>query len=83
MAPVLQCEIQAVRYILATPPLLSPLRYPGSKRRLVNFIKKTLELNSLHPQVYVESFVGGGSVALQLLQNNQVDKIILRILTLG
>jgi DNA adenine methylase len=62
---------------MITQPLLSPLRYPGSKRRLVKYIKKALELNNLHPQVYIESFVGGGSVALQLMQEAQVDKVIL------
>jgi DNA adenine methylase len=40
-------------------------------------MKKTLELNNLHPDVYVEPFLGGGSVALQLMQNDQVDKVIL------
>ncbi|MBN2003469.1 MAG: DNA adenine methylase [Anaerolineae bacterium] len=57
--------------------LLSPLRYPGSKRRLVNYIKQALKMNELHPALYVEPFVGGASVALQLMQDELVDKVIL------
>jgi DNA adenine methylase len=56
---------------------LSPLRYPGSKRRLAKYIQQTLELNGLHPSLYVEPFVGGGSVALQLLHDNIIDKVVL------
>ena len=58
-------------------PLLSPLRYPGSKRRLVNYIRQVMVLNNLTPQLYIEPFVGGGSVSLQLLQENLVEKTIL------
>lgn len=57
--------------------ILSPLRYPGSKRRLANYIAHTLELNDLEPQLYVEPFAGGASVALQLLTEERVEQIIL------
>lgn len=56
-------------------PLLSPLRYPGGKRRLVAFITSALRLNGLHPSLFVEPFAGGASVALQLLSDGVVDKI--------
>jgi DNA adenine methylase len=59
------------------PPIISPLRYPGSKRRLAEYIKQTLELNSLKPVLYIEPFVGGGSVALQLLQGGLVNQAII------
>jgi len=58
-------------------PLLSPLRYPGSKRRLVGYIKEALELNDLKPSLYIEPFVGGASVALQLMQEDLVEKVVL------
>ncbi len=58
-------------------PLLSPLRYPGSKRRLVGYIKQALEINGLRPALYVEPFVGGASVALQLMQEGLVGQVIL------
>jgi D12 class N6 adenine-specific DNA methyltransferase len=49
--------------------ILSPLRYPGSKRRLASFIAHTLELNDLEPPLFVEPFAGGSSVALQLFHD--------------
>jgi DNA adenine methylase len=57
--------------------LISPLRYPGSKRRLAGFIQQAIELNELAPQLYVEPFAGGASIALQLLANELVDQVIL------
>lgn len=56
-------------------PLLSPLRYPGSKRRLVPYLRKTIEVNSLQPKLFVEPFAGGASVALQLLCDQVVESI--------
>jgi DNA adenine methylase len=58
-------------------PLLSPLRYPGSKRELVGYIRSALLLNKIRPTLYIEPFVGGGSIALQLMQDNLVEKVIL------
>ncbi len=58
-------------------PLLSPLRYPGSKRRLVGFVAQTILLNHLKPKLLVEVFSGGASVALQLMQDGLVEKILL------
>lgn len=55
--------------------ILSPLRYPGSKRRLANFIAHTLELSDLEPELFVEPFAGGASVALQLLNDEVVEEI--------
>lgn len=57
--------------------LLSPLRYPGGKRRLAPFVAEALRLNGLRPRLYVEPFAGGASVALQLLHNNLVDQVVL------
>lgn len=56
-------------------PLISPLRYPGSKRKQYKFVRQFLISNNLRPNLYVEPFAGGASVALQLLQDNQVDSI--------
>ena len=55
--------------------ILSPLRYPGSKRRLAEYIRQTLVLNGLKPTLFVEPFAGGASVALQLLNDGAVDSI--------
>ena len=48
----------------AEASILSPLRYPGSKRRLAVYIAETLRLNGLQPKLFVEPFAGGASVAL-------------------
>src|SRR4051794_15391349 len=55
--------------------ILSPLRYPGSKRRLGGYIKETLKINGLRPALLVEPFAGGASVCLQLLNDGAVDQI--------
>jgi len=47
-------------------PLLSPLRYPGSKRKLIPYLKAVLEANQVEPSLLVEPFAGGASVSLQL-----------------
>jgi DNA adenine methylase len=55
--------------------LLSPLRYPGSKRCLVHYMNDVLQLNNSSPVLFVEPFAGGSSVALQLLQWQVVERI--------
>jgi len=57
--------------------ILSPLRYPGAKRRLAGYIAEVLRMNSIRPKLFVEPFAGGASVALQLLNDDLVDKIAL------
>jgi len=51
-------------------PLLSPLRYPGSKRKLIPYIRAVLRANELAPSLLVEPFAGGASVSLQLANDN-------------
>jgi len=46
---------------------LSPLRYPGGKGKLANYIKLILLENDLLGCDYVEPYAGGASVALSLL----------------
>jgi DNA adenine methylase len=55
----------------------SPLRYPGGKGKLVNYFKKLFEINSLKGGIYVEPYVGGASVALSLLIEDYVSKVII------
>lgn len=56
--------------------IVSPLRYPGSKRRLASYIAHTLELSNLDPRaLFVEPFAGGASVALQLLNDELAEEI--------
>ena len=57
--------------------ILSPLRYPGGKRRLSGYIAECLRLNGLHPNLFVEPFAGSASVSLQLLNDGLVERIAL------
>ena len=45
----------------------SPLRYPGGKGKLANYIKLVFEGNNLLDGHYVEPYAGGASVAFSLL----------------
>lgn len=53
----------------------SPLRYPGGKGKLANFIKLVMLKNDLVGCEYVEPYAGGASVALSLLFEEYADHI--------
>jgi len=56
--------------------LYSPLRYPGGKAKVLDFMKKLLEKNSFAKQpAYVEPYAGGAAVALGLLLDGYVSEI--------
>jgi DNA adenine methylase len=57
--------------------VLSPLRYPGGKRRLMPYVAAALDANGLEPDLFVEPFAGGASVALELLATGRVKSIAL------
>lgn len=62
---------------------LSPLRYPGGKGKVANFLKLLLAKNSLCGATYVEPYAGGASVALSLLFDGYVSKIQINDLNMG
>lgn len=53
---------------------LSPLRYPGGKTQLVNYVLYLLEKNKVNG-TYIEPFAGGAGVAIKLLLDNHVKNI--------
>lgn len=55
----------------------SPLRYPGGKSALANYIKLLAQENDLLDGVYVEPFAGGAGVALSLLYNEYMSRIVI------
>ena len=57
--------------------IISPLRYPGAKRRLSTYVEQALQLNGIVPKVLAEPFAGGASVALHLLQAGAVEHAVL------
>jgi DNA adenine methylase len=56
---------------------ISPLRYPGSKLKLIPTLAEIIDHNKINPQLLVEPFIGGGNVALNFLANSVVDKAII------
>ena len=61
----------------------TPLRYPGGKGKLVPYIKKLLEENSLVDGVYVEPYAGGAAVAMELLLHEYVRKVYINDISAG
>lgn len=55
----------------------SPLRYPGGKAKLAKYFKKLIIDNNLKDGTYVEIYAGGASIALSLLIENYVSKVII------
>ena len=55
----------------------SPLRYPGGKAPLANFLAETIELNGLIGCSYFEPFAGGAGAALHLLREGVASEIYL------
>jgi len=53
----------------------TPLRYPGGKAKLTNFIKLVFEENDLLDGHYVEPYAGGAGIALALLYQSYVNTI--------
>lgn len=56
---------------------LSPLRYPGGKSKIAPLIKLIIENIRLENCTYIEPFAGGAGVALLLLLNNDVQRIVI------
>jgi DNA adenine methylase len=55
----------------------SPLRYPGGKAKIADYFKRIFTANFLCDGVYVEPYAGGASVALSLLFNEYVSRIVI------
>jgi DNA adenine methylase len=53
----------------------SPLRYPGGKLKVSEYVKLLIDINNLNDGHYVEPYAGGASVALDLLINEYVSNI--------
>lgn len=53
----------------------TPLRYPGGKGKLAEYIKAIIKENGLVGGVYVEPYAGGAAVAIELLLLDYVDEI--------
>ena len=61
----------------------SPLRYPGGKSKLYNLVYALVAQYGSDVDTYVEPFAGGAAIALGLLLNHQVEKIIINDINVG
>jgi DNA adenine methylase len=53
----------------------TPLRYPGGKGRLTQYMGSVIEMNGILDGHYVEPFAGGAGIAISLLLLEYVQKI--------
>ncbi len=54
---------------------LTPLRYPGGKGKLADYVKETYKANKILEGHYVEPYTGGGAVALDMLLSGTTEHI--------
>lgn len=59
------------------PRTPSPLRYPGGKTKLYSLVRRIISDNGLLGETYIEPFAGGAGLAIKLLLNNDVKRIVL------
>ena len=59
------------------PTMINPLRYPGAKRSLTNYIEALLQANHLEGCTFLEPYAGSAAVGLELLQRNRIDRLVL------
>ena len=59
------------------PATINPLRYPGAKRSLVDYIDTLLEANHLYGCTFIEPYAGSAVVGLELLQRGHIDFLVL------
>lgn len=62
---------------MASQPFPSPLRYPGGKRKVANYVRLLFEMNALMGGHYAEPYAGGSSVALSLLFGEYASRIFI------
>lgn len=53
---------------------ISPLRYPGGKSQIYDYVRELVVANN--STTYIEPYMGGMGIALKLLFNNDVEKIM-------
>ena len=59
------------------PATVSPLRYPGGKTKFYTYVREILSCNDMLGETYIEPFAGGAGLALKLLLNEDVSRIVI------
>lgn len=62
---------------------LSPLRYPGGKSKLYDLIELLIVNTGHKGGTYIEPFAGGAGIALRLLENEIVSRVVINDLDKG
>lgn len=68
---------------MAHMSLRTPLRYPGGKRKLANFVEALIYHNSLPGCDYAEPYAGGAGLAIELLRRGAVGQLWLNDIDKG
>lgn len=55
----------------------NPLRYPGAKSKLYEYVKKLLEVENLIGCTFYEPFAGSATLSWMLLDNNIVNNVVI------
>ena len=55
--------------------LKTPLRYPGGKRKLADFVDNLIVKNGLVGFNYVEPYAGGAGLAIELLKRGKISEL--------
>lgn len=55
----------------------SPLRYPGGKNKIAPLIRLAIHKCEIPVMTYIEPFAGGAGIALSLLLNGEVERIVI------
>lgn len=59
------------------PTTLTPLRYPGGKTKFYTYVREIMSKNNLIGETYIEPFAGGSGLAIKLLLNGDVKRIVI------
>lgn len=59
------------------PITYTPLRFPGGKSKIYPFMISLIEANELRVCTYAEAFCGGAGLAMKLLLQGDVSKVVL------
>lgn len=65
------------------PVTKSPLRYPGGKTQLSDFLKNLIKINDFKQTIYCEPFAGGFGAGLELLESKTVNSAIINDYDIG
>ena len=55
-------------------PSVTPLRYPGGKATLINYVEKFLTSNNISLDSIMEPYAGTASISIGLLRDNIVSQ---------